>query len=98
MDVLGHALAIGLASFWVWYVLAVKPPPFLAPITRWVRSRPGLRSWVLCPWCFPVYVAAVLAVLTLPLSWATVPVVLAAAAVAGLIGSVLPDDGEPDAP
>lgn len=89
-------LWLGLAAFWVFYVVAYKPPPPLRPVTRWVRRHPAARSFVLCPWCFPVWVVVVLALVTQPWTLQLLYVIPAAAAIAAVTALFVPDDGEPD--
>lgn len=87
------AAVAGLAAFWLWFSIAVKPLPGL----KWMTDLPGQSFWR-CPWCLGAWLA--LAV-TLLLTWAdnsfgwhTPFVWLAAASIVGVAGSFVPDDGE----
>lgn len=93
-------LPLGLAAYFVYF--AIHAAPFLTPITRRVsNAHPVLHHWLHCPWCLSPYVAApptfLLMIATHPLPTALLLGLmhtLAAACVAGIIGSLLPDDGD----
>lgn len=93
VDLLGHALALGLAAYFVFYAQAHAP--FLRPLHRLLgRLHPLLPK---CPWCLGAWIAIALTVaahaVTHSLHPAQTPVqALAAAATSGLVGSFLPDD------
>lgn len=93
MDLLAQALVTGLAAFFAFY--AVNHAPFLAPLQRLLQHlHPMLPR---CQWCLGFWLAAPIALAVAPITWRTVPLALAGAAVCGLIGSLVPDEDTVDA-
>lgn len=77
----------GLAAFYVWSALNLLP--FLARL----RTLPGYG----CPWCLGAWLAlaATLAVDHDHLGVGTLVSWFASAAIVGMLGVIVPDDGEP---
>ncbi|HLS32609.1 MAG TPA: DUF1360 domain-containing protein [Brevibacterium sp.] len=91
---------IGLAALWVWWVIARTSPPFLMWALRPLRRRPAVYSFLACPWCAGAWIALALTLgahaVTGAWGWASTPLTwLAASAIVGVAGTLIPDDGEP---
>lgn len=83
------ALIAGLASVWVWIVLN-DDEGIAGPLTRLLRKSDITRKWMECPWCSGAWFAlAGVLVLWDGSILSGVIVWLAAAAIAGMIGSYL---------
>lgn len=89
------SLIVGLAATYIWYVAAHLNPPLIKRPLVWLRESPA-RTLISCPWCLGFWVTGLLT-LTLhsPLTASFYAVWLASAAIAGIVGTLLPDDGEP---
>ena len=100
-------LVLALVAFWLWWVIARMSPPFLMPALRPLRRRPAVRHFLACPWCAGAWwsLAVVLAFIAFAFSvgvmtWSEAVVWapftwLAASAIVGVAGTLIPDDGEP---
>lgn len=101
MTLLADVLLASLAAVWLWYVLNLPAPPLpLRLAARALRALPRGSHLVGCPWCLGAHLSFVsflsLSYAHQSLDWVTAPVgALASAGVTGLIGTALPDDGEP---
>lgn len=94
-------LPLGLMAFFVHF--AIHNAPFLTPLTRRVAGlHHHIHHLLHCPWCLSPYVAAPIAFTYFMCADNVFLGVLlglmhtlAAACVAGIIGSLIPDDGAP---
>lgn len=99
MDTLAAAVLIGLASYFVWF--AFNSAPFLVPVTDRISALG--RHWhhlMHCPFCLGAYPALLFSVLYVTLTQPPAAgsillaglIWLAASAVSGIIGSLIPED------
>lgn len=100
-------LVLGLASLWIWWVVARMSPPFLMWALRPLRRRPAVFKFLACPWCAGAWIAlaVVAAFAAFMLSVGSITWVEAliwapftwtgSSAIVGVTGTLIPDDGEP---
>lgn len=97
-------LAPALAAFWVWYVIAFLDPPIVGRVTRWLADEAELwepptwhhavRKFLNCPWCFGAWLSiGFVFAYSGDVSTTTAVHALAAAAIVGTAGTLIPDDG-----
>lgn len=106
MSLLADIFLIAFAGLYLWVLASQLHTPVIRPVQRWLR-RGWRRPLLSCPWCSGFWLAVVLALtlhaITGRLHWLLTPlVILAAAALIGLVGSMWtpgiedPEEDEPD--
>ena len=105
LDLLAGTVCAALAAFFAWWVTARTDTPYLRPILRPLRRVEPVRHFLACPWCAGAWWAFVFSgilSLTLGAPEGILPALalallrwFGAAALVGLAGTLIPDDGEP---
>ena len=86
------ALICGLASVWLWTVLN-DDTGILKPVNRLLDKHPISRKWMECPWCSGAWFAVIPSLILFhPTFFYAVVTALAAAAIAGIVGSYIKGD------
>lgn len=93
---LATTITAGLAAYTLWHAIARKQPPGIRQ--AYAALPDPIRYFVGCPWCFGAWIAAFLVIgydlWTGHTEPATVALtVLGAAAIPGILESLIPDDG-----